>query len=108
MTKRFLLASALCLFAASSGLNGFAQGSPSTGQAAGEIVAAASKFLASLDDAQRSRVVFDFKDEEQRKRWSNLPTPMFKRAGLRVGDLKKPQRDAVLGLLAAALSPQGY
>jgi hypothetical protein len=89
-------------------MDSFAQGNPATSKATGEIVAAANKFLASLEEAQRSKVVFDFKDDEQRRRWSNLPTPMFKRAGLRMGDLKKPQRDAVLGLLAAALSPQGY
>jgi hypothetical protein len=64
--------------------------------------------MATLDDGQRGKVVFDFKDEAQRKRWSNFPTAMFKRAGLRVGDLAKPQRDAVLAVLAAALSPPGY
>src|SRR5215468_5605563 len=108
MATRFILASALCLFVGSWGLNSFAQEKSGAANATPEIVAAANKFLASLGEAQRSKVVFDFKDEEQRKRWSNLPTPMFKRAGLRMGDLKKPQRDAVLGLLAAALSPQGY
>ena len=69
---------------------------------------ATKKFLATLDDAQRGKVVFDFKDEAQRKRWSNLPTAIFKRQGLRMGDLTKPQREAVLAVLAAALSPQGY
>jgi hypothetical protein len=73
-----------------------------------EIAAGAKTFLASLDEAQRAKVLFDFKDSEQRKRWSNLPTTMVKRGGLRMGDLTKPQRDAVLAMLAAALSPQGY
>jgi len=108
MTTRMLPASALCLFCALADLNGFAQGSSSTGKAAGEIVAAANKFLTTLDEGERSKVVFDFKDEEQRKRWSNLPATMFKRAGLRMGDLTKPQQEAVRALLAAALSPQGY
>jgi hypothetical protein len=76
--------------------------------AAGDITAAATKFLATLDEAQRSKVVFDFKDNAQRERWSNFPTSFFKRGGLRMGDLTKPQRDAALALLAAALSPQGY
>src|SRR6266496_285036 len=31
-----------------------------------EITGAANKFLASLEDGQRSKVVFDFKDEAQR------------------------------------------
>jgi hypothetical protein len=103
MTIRLVLALSLYLFAASSGLTTFAQD-----KATDQIVASANKFLASLDDAQRSKVIFDFKDDEQRKRWSNLPATIFKREGLRMGDLTKPQRDAVLGLLAAALSPQGY
>jgi hypothetical protein len=108
MSNTTILASALSLFAVGFGLNTFAQGSPATGKATGEIVTAANKFLATLDDGQRGRVVFDFKDEAQRKRWSNFPTAIFKRAGLRMGELTKPQRDAVLALLAAALSPQGY
>ena len=33
---------------------------------------------------------------------------MFQRAGLRMGDLTQPQRDAAMTMLAAALSPQGY
>src|SRR5262245_39135930 len=107
MNRDTILAFALYLFAASFGLNTFAQESRATGKSTGEIVAAANKFPASLEDGQRGKVVFDFKDEAQRKRWSNLPTAMFKRAGLRMGDLTKPQREAVLALLAAALSPQG-
>ena len=73
-----------------------------------EIVTAARALLATLNDAQRSQAVFRFDDEAQRKRWSNLPTGPFTRAGLRMGDLTEPQRAAVLALLTAALSPQGY
>ena len=73
-----------------------------------QIMAAANKFLDTLDDGQRKKAVFDFKDEAQRKRWSNFPTAMFSRAGLRMGDLTQPQRDAALAVLAAMLSPQGY
>jgi hypothetical protein len=108
MRTKIILASALYLFAAGFGLSSFAQGSPATAKASVEIATAANKFLATLDEGQRGKVVFDFKDEAQRKRWSNLPTTIVKRAGLRMGDLSKAQRDAVLALLAAALSPQGY
>jgi len=108
MAKTFILGSALFLFIAGSGLNSSAQASPATGKETADIATAANKFLTTLDDGQRGRVVFDFNDEAQRKRWSNLPTGIFKRAGLRLGDLTKPQRGAVLALLAAALSPQGY
>jgi len=90
------------------GGNSFAQPSSTPGAPTANIVAASKEFLATLDDAQRGRVVFDFKDDAQRKRWSNLPASSFKRQGLRMGDLTQPQRGAVLGVLAAALSPQGY
>ena len=91
-----------------AGLNSFAQTKPTTDGPSAGFVAASQKFLATLDDAQRGKVVFDFKDEAQRKRWSNLPPSIFKRQGLRMGDLTKPQREAALAVLAAALSPQGY
>ena len=91
-----------------AGSNSFAQTNSTPGAPTAAIVAATKKFLATLDDPQRGKVVFDFKDEAQRKRWSNLPTAIFKRQGLRMGDLTKPQREAVLSVLAAALSPQGY
>jgi len=108
MKKTFLLAAALALCDAWLAPNSFAQASPAPGKPVGEISAAARKFLASLDDSQRGKVMFDFKDDAQRKRWSNLPTSFVKRGGLRMGDLTKPQREAVLAVLAAALSPQGY
>ena len=38
----------------------------------------------------------------------DLPTSIVKRQGFRMGDLTKPQREAVLEILKAALSPQGY
>ena len=108
MTRRILLAAAPVLLGAGFGLTTFAQRPAATDKAAGEIEATAKKFLATLDDAQRAKVVFDFKDEAQRKRWSNLPTTMVKREGLRMGDLTRPQRDAAMAVLEAALSPQGY
>ena len=79
-----------------------------TGKATAEIAAAAQTFLATLDETLRRKVVLDFQDEAQRKRWSNFPTVVVKRGGLRVGDLTKPQREAAMKLLAASLSAQGY
>ena len=73
-----------------------------------KIVATANGFLNSLDEGQRSKVLFDFNDAEQRKKWSNLPTTMVARAGLKMGDLSGPQRKAAMGLLAATLSERGY
>jgi hypothetical protein len=73
-----------------------------------DIVQAANVFLAALSDAQRTKVVYDFKDEAQRKRWSNLPVPFVKRGGLRFGDLTDTQRKAALAVVASALSPMGF
>jgi hypothetical protein len=73
-----------------------------------KVVDAANTFLDTLDDAQRSKVNFAFDDAAQRKRWSNLPVNMAERRGLRMGDLKQNQRDAVMKLLAATLSKMGY
>jgi hypothetical protein len=61
-----------------------------------------------LDEGQRSKVLFEFDDAAQRKRWSNLPMTMVPRAGLKMGDLSGPQRTAAMGLLAATLSQRGY
>ena len=44
----------------------------------------------------------------QRTGWSNLPTGIFQRNGLRFGDLTSRQREAALALVAAALSREGY
>jgi hypothetical protein len=99
--NKIILAS-LLIFIGGFASNAFADG------ATGEIVAATKKFLATLDDAQRGKVIFDFKDDAQRKRWSNLPTGAVQRGGLRMGDLTKAQRDAAMAVLAAALSSRGY
>jgi hypothetical protein len=50
--------------------------------AAAKIVIAANKFLSTLDDAQRRGVVFAFDDQQQRVRWSNLPTTFVPRGGM--------------------------
>lgn len=68
----------------------------------------AEKFLSTLDEEQRGKAVYDFKDDAQRKRWSNFPAPIVKRGGLRLGDLTPAQREAAMTVVAAALSPQGY
>ncbi len=75
--------------------------------ATARIVASAQAVLKTLDDGGRSKVQFPF-DGPQKARWSNLPSPMFQREGLRLADLTPPQRAAVMALLSAALSPMGY
>lgn len=71
------------------------------------IVAAANAFLSTLSDAQRASGTFGFQSP-QRTGWSNLPTGIFQRKGLRLGDLTAQQRGAALGVVAAALSRDGY
>lgn len=71
-------------------------------------VSAANALLKTLDDKTRAKAVFGFDDQAQRKKWSNLPTGIFSRAGLRLGDLSKPQREAAMAVMAAALSQAGY
>lgn len=78
------------------------------GKSTAATVAAAKALLSTLDDSARARLVFNFGDEKQRKRWSNLPTGIYQRAGLRLGELSKAQREAALAVLAAALSRSGY
>src|SRR4029079_7722007 len=76
-------------------------------EATARIVAAAQAVLATLDEAGKAEVLFAF-DSPQRTNWSNLPSPMFQRNGLRLADLSAAQRDAVMSLLSAALSADGY
>ena len=73
-----------------------------------QAVTAAKAFLATLDNTQRKAAVFAIDDEQQRQRWSNLPTSMVHRNGLRLGDLKPEQLAAAQKLLKALLSPSGY
>lgn len=72
------------------------------------IVRNANAFLATLDAAQRQRVVFAFDDEQQRVRWSNFPVQMVKRSGVSVGEMNAAQRAAGMALLSSALSPRGF
>jgi hypothetical protein len=97
-------------FALAASISGNAQRQSKPTNAAGvtaAIVKAAQALVAALDDAGRSKVQFPI-DGPQKTRWSNLPTGIFKREGLRMGDLTAPQRAAVMSLLQTALSADGY
>lgn len=83
-----------------------ADGNPHSATAA--TVSAASAFLASLNEAQRSQVVFAYTDSKQRANWSNLPTGIYKRSGIRMGDLSEEQRKAAMKILSSSLSEMGY
>jgi Protein of unknown function (DUF3500) len=73
-----------------------------------KIVNAANAFLATLSPRQRDSVIFAFDDKDQRVRWSNFPTGIVQRAGMKLGDLSPVQRDAAMKLLSFALSARGF
>ena len=76
--------------------------------AASRIVTSANAFLSTLDAKQRQAVQYAFDDEQQRARWSNLPTSMVPRGGLSLKEMNAPQRAAALSLVAAVLSRRGF
>jgi hypothetical protein len=76
--------------------------------ATARIVSAANTFLSTLDEKQRQSVVFAFDDEQQRKRWSNLPTGMVPRGGIDLKDMTAEQRSAAMSLVSSALSQRGF
>src|ERR1700733_15160756 len=71
------------------------------------IVSAANTFLSALDQKQRQSVLFAFDDEQQRKRWSNVPTGFVPRGGIDLKDMTPAQRTAAMALVASALSQRG-
>lgn len=70
-------------------------------------VAAANAFLGTLGADERAKAAFPF-DSPQRSNWSNLPSGIYQRNSLRLGDLTTAQRDAAMALMAVVLSREGY
>lgn len=70
------------------------------------IVDAAHAFLASLDAAQRSKVLFELEAIERRM-WFNIHPNVY-RHGLMLDELAPRQREAALQLLQATLSARGF
>lgn len=79
-----------------------------TQQTTDRVVAAANVFLQGLTPAQRAAVSFAFDAPEKKNGWSNLPSGIFTRKGVRLGDLGAAQRAAALAVVQAALSTEGY
>lgn len=78
-----------------------------TRTATADAVAAATRFVGLLGEAERARAVFPL-DGPQTTNWSNLPSGIFERHSLRLGDLTPAQHDAAMGLMAVVLSREGY
>ncbi|WP_424952006.1 DUF3500 domain-containing protein [Deinococcus sp.] len=72
-----------------------------------KVVTAASAFLKTLTAAQQKAVSFAYTDAAQRAKWSNFPTGIFQRAGVRWGDLSAASRTALMTLLGSVLSADG-
>ncbi|MGC3992826.1 MAG: DUF3500 domain-containing protein [Propionicimonas sp.] len=68
--------------------------------------AAAEGLLAVLDEGQRARVHYPF-DAPDWRGWSN-PEFVFHRNGLRLEDLGEEAVEAILAVVEASLSPEGY
>ena len=69
--------------------------------ATAKVVEAANAFLATLSDAERAKATFEFASA-QRTGWSNLPSGIFQRNGLRFGDITaRQQAEATRARLAA-------
>ena len=72
------------------------------------VVQCANSFLATLSDAQRAKVVYDFNDNAQRARWSNFPTGSVPRGGMSLKQMSATQKAAALDLMKTVLSSRGY
>jgi hypothetical protein len=103
LAPAFLLAGGILHWAASP----LPAAPQATSTVTGKVVAAANSFLATLNSAERAKVSFSF-NSPQKTGWSNLPSGIFQRNGLRMGDMTQRQKDALLALMAAALSRDGY
>jgi hypothetical protein len=71
------------------------------------MASAATSLLASLTPDQRKSASFSF-DSDERLHWHFIPTEMFPRNGLTVGQMNEAQRKLAHELLKAGLSQRGY
>jgi hypothetical protein len=60
-----------------------------------------------LDAGERAKAAFPF-NSPQKTNWSNLPSGIYQRNSLRLGDLTPAKRSAALAVVAAVLSTDGY
>ncbi len=75
--------------------------------AASNMATAADRFLDSLTPAQRTEATFELASDEW-ERFHFIPTEMFPRNGLTIGDMTEEQRMRAHDLLSAGLSQRGY
>ena len=78
------------------------------GSLTARAVTAAAAFKASLSSTQQDAVQYDFGDTAKQKGWSNLPTGLVARNGVKIADLSADQQAKLTALLKTVLSSQGY
>lgn len=78
----------------------------STGASTAPIVAAATSFLGTLNDAELSRTQYAVDDPEWRN-WSNVDVGIFSRHGVSLEEMSEQQKTAAWNLLRASLSAEG-
>ncbi len=81
--------------------------SPEVDRAAA-IYSAVSGFVNTLTSAQLTTVIFAAGDTTQRAKWSNFPTGIFQRNGLKIGSMTATQVQALYAMLGTVLSPEGF
>ncbi|WP_189093522.1 DUF3500 domain-containing protein [Deinococcus ruber] len=106
--KNTMLTALSVLTLACSSLLGSTQAATITADAqTTKVVTAANVFLNTLSAAQKKTLSFAYTDTTQRARWSNFPTGIFQRVGLKWGDMSTAQRSALITLLSTVLSVDG-
>ncbi|HEX4999374.1 MAG TPA: DUF3500 domain-containing protein [Terriglobia bacterium] len=84
-----------------------APGPAPAGSATARAVTAANAFLGMLNNEERAKAAYAF-DSPQKTNWSNLPSGIYQRNSLRLGDLPPEKRAAAMALVASVLSAAGY
>lgn len=69
---------------------------------------AAKAFKASLSSSQRSALQYSFGSSKKKTGWSNLPTSLVARNGVRIEDLSSAQLAKLRTLLKLVMSSSGY
>ncbi len=97
---------ALATLTGASVLPGAAHGAPSTLASAATLTQRTTAFLGGLDDGQRKAASFDW-DGAQWKRWDYFGVSGYAKPGLRLEQMRAPQKDAAWSIFADVLSPSG-
>ncbi len=72
------------------------------------IYAKVSAFVDTLTAAQQTTTIYAANNATQRARWSNFPTGIYQRNGLKYGNMTAAQQSAMWAMLTTVLSPEGY